>query len=454
MDETDANDHAAALLRRFSPVLKYDSHEAFFANHVRAMTDAPAWCLARATEQQGRSTHIIASHAPGPHPLNLDFLALDDHQHYPNGDAFAAGDHFSLQLIGPDAFTDRSGDYRALERQIPTEWRDRVFGRTVRGDEGLWLQYWFFYIYNDAQFGGRVDLHEGDWEMVQFLIGEGDTPVSAVYAQHAYAERRQWQDVELDPPNDGRPVVYVGRGSHASYFDAGLRRTYVDVDDHFEPLWWDAADGNGRPVTPQLEPITDDQSWAKWAGVWGGTKARIPLLDGDSPQAPRLHGQWDRPDAFAARARDDLPSPEPLPDSPHSIAIRRSGLELALKFTFAQPGDRSDDPDRVVVTATADGEPPVTETLVVDTVAAGDIITRERLAPDKRYGVTLSVISRSGRPTGTTQLELPPLPETGPSHLIRRALDALDDFWRSVGERLGRRRHDPPPGHSSSKNTT
>ena len=446
MGAPDANDHDASLLASYAPVLKYDSHEAFFANHVRAMTDAPAWCLARATEQHGRSTHVIAGHAPGPHPLDLDFLTLDGQGRYPSGDAFADGDHFSLQLIGPDAFTDRSGDYRALERQIPTGLRDRVFGRTVRGEEGVWLQYWFFYLYNDAQFGGRVDLHEGDWEMIQLLIGDGDTPVSAIYAQHAYAERRSWEKVELDPPDDGRPVVYVGRGSHASYFEPGLRRTYVDVDDQFEPLWWDAADGNGRRVAPQLEPMT--APWAQWRGVWGGTKARIPLLDGDSPQAPRAHGEWDHPDAFAAGARDDLPSPEPLPASPDNIEVRRSGLELALKFTFAQPHDPADDPDRIVVTAITDGEPPVTETLVVDALAAGDIITRERLAPDKRYSVTLSAISRSGRPTGTAKLELPPLPETGPGHLIRPVLDALDDVWRMVGARLGRRRHEPPPGRN------
>ncbi len=444
MDGAEATDHDLSLLRTYAPVLRYDSHEAFFANHVRAMTDAPDWCLARATEQQGRSTHIIAGHTPGPHPLDLEFLALDGQKHYPNGDAFADGDHLSLQLIGPDAFTDRSGDYRAMERQIPTALRDRVFGRTAHLDDGLWLQYWFFYIYNDAQFGGRVDLHEGDWEMIQLLIGEGDTPSTAIYAQHAYAERRQWKDVELDPPNNGRPVVYVGRGSHASYFDAGLRRTYVEVDDHFEPLWWDAADGQGRTVTPQLEPMSDP--WAQWPGVWGGTKARVPLLDGDSPQAPRLHGQWDRPDIFAAKARDDLPPPQPLPASVDGVEIQRSGLELAVKFAFAQSEDPSDDPDRLVLTATADGELPLTETIVVDTLAAGGVITRERLTPDKHYSVTVSVISRSGRPSGTTKVELPSLPATGPGHLIRGMLDALDDFWSSVGAWLHHPHHDAPAG--------
>jgi hypothetical protein len=446
MPGTEASDHDTSLLQRYAPVLRYDSHEAFFANHVRAMTDAPEWCLANTSEQQGHSTHTIASHVPGPHALNLEFLTLDGQGRYPNGDAFATGDHFSLQLVGADGFINRIGDYRALEHQVPAELRDRVFGRTERGDDGLWLQYWFFYIYNDAQFGGRVDLHEGDWEMIQFLIGDGDTPTTAVYAQHAYAERRRWEDVELDPPNGGRPVVYVGRGSHASYFKDGLRRTYVAVDGQFDPLWWDAADGNGRQVTPQLELMTEP--WAQWAGVWGGTKARIPLLDGDSPTAPRLHGQWDSPHAFAAAARDDLPPPEPLPASLDGIAIRRSGLELAIKFAFAPSDAPSDDPDRLVITATATGEMPVTETIVVDSLVAGGVITRERLAPETHYSVTLSAITRSGRPTGTTTVELPPLPETGPRHLIRGMLDALDDFWQSIGEWLGHPSHDSSPGHT------
>ena len=112
MDATDATEHDASLLDEYAPVLKYDSQEAFFANHVRAMTDAPAWCLARSTEVQGRSMHIIASHAPGPHPLNLEFLALDSQRHYPNGDAFADGDDVSLALIGPD----RHGPQRRLPR--------------------------------------------------------------------------------------------------------------------------------------------------------------------------------------------------------------------------------------------------------------------------------------------------------------------------------------------------
>lgn len=169
------------------------------------------------------------------------------------------------------------------------------------------VRLFYIYIYNDAPVGGRVDLHEADWEMVQFLIGDDDKPVTAVYAQHALpsgAPGRTWNSTH---PKAAGP---------SSASDAAVKRptSSPDCDERtwkFDPLSWDAADGRGRQVTPQLEPMTDP--WVRWPGVWGGTTARIPLLDGDSPQAPRLHGQWDSPHAFAAKARDDLPARKPLP---------------------------------------------------------------------------------------------------------------------------------------------
>ena len=89
-----------------------------------------------------------------------------------------------------------------------------VYGRCFPGPPVV-LQYWYLYVYNDAP-----NKHEGDWEMVQFVmkdVADGDpVPDRAGYAGHAGGFWRTWQDVETQ---DGRPVVYVARGSHAAYFD-------------------------------------------------------------------------------------------------------------------------------------------------------------------------------------------------------------------------------------------
>ncbi len=102
------------------------------------------------------------------------------------------------------------------------------YGRVKRMNGWLVLQYWFFYPFNDWRTGffGAND-HEADWEMISIYLSEsaqGDhRPEWVAYASHDFYGddlRRRWDDPEL--VKIGRhPVVYVGAGSHASYFAPG-----------------------------------------------------------------------------------------------------------------------------------------------------------------------------------------------------------------------------------------
>src|SRR5439155_24404541 len=86
----------------------------------------------------------------------------------------------------PEHLTDSDRDYRRQARagHDDPRLRDRIFGRVATGTDGpRWLQYWFWYLYNDAGLGGRFGLHEGDWECMQIRLGDGG-PGCAVYAQH------------------------------------------------------------------------------------------------------------------------------------------------------------------------------------------------------------------------------------------------------------------------------
>ena len=109
-------------------------------------------------------------------------------------------------------------------------------GRVVRQDGWVVLQYFLFYPFNDWRSGffGAND-HEADWEKVFVYLSEaeeGDVrPEWVAYAAHNYSGdnlRRRWDDPEVEKVGE-HPVVYVGAGSHASYYAAGEYLTKLDL---------------------------------------------------------------------------------------------------------------------------------------------------------------------------------------------------------------------------------
>ena len=168
---------------------------------------------------------------------------------------------------------DRIGDpkknyreqYVALRARRP-DLRNRMYGHAVEAGGHLWLQYWFFYFYNDYNLALGIGLHEGDWEMIQLRIHDG-APDLAVYAQHRQAEKRPWAQVGKVPGDPNRPMVYVARGSHASYFEPGFHQTEA---------WYDLADGKRNSPRTTLEIVTDDDSAVDRlaGGVGRHTRAR------------------------------------------------------------------------------------------------------------------------------------------------------------------------------------
>lgn len=112
----------------------------------------------------------------------------------------------------------------------------RYYGRVVRENGWTILQYWFFYAFNDWRSGfyGFND-HEADWEMVSVYLSQAPDgnlmPEWVAYAAHDFSGddlRRRWDDPELEKMGE-HPVVYVGAGSHASYYTAGEYLVELEV---------------------------------------------------------------------------------------------------------------------------------------------------------------------------------------------------------------------------------
>lgn len=158
----------------------------------------------------------------------------------------------SPRTAGETDFIDAQGDHKTAAdsfRNGPLE--NWTHGRVVHDSDGrLWLQYWFFYYYNDQDILGIGD-HEGNWEGVQYRLKPDLTgPDEATYSQHtdAEAERCPWSLVRKESVVEGgvtreAPLVYVAALSQASYFVPGSHVRNSAPDD--QPT---ASSATARPL--------------------------------------------------------------------------------------------------------------------------------------------------------------------------------------------------------------
>ncbi|HEC88325.1 MAG TPA: DUF946 domain-containing protein, partial [Thermoplasmata archaeon] len=138
-----------------------------------------------------------------------------------------------------------------------------VYAHVTQNNNLTIIQYWMFYAFNK----GSLNNHEGDWEMIQIILENGE-PVKAFYSQHISGQKAEWRDVEK---NGEHPKVYVARGSHANYFryyqgKLGLASDYVGKNgkilkpgDYELIILGEKGDGNH----------IEEQNWIDFAGRWG-----------------------------------------------------------------------------------------------------------------------------------------------------------------------------------------
>jgi hypothetical protein len=276
---TASSDIFVRALYRHMPVLRYDTGEDFFPVRVESITNNVGNKLLRANGA------TIAERERGGRGLNAGYLRGISKHTYPNGDAILESD--KLDERGDDV-----DEYMRDARQFQSSrvYGDRIYGRVVRLRDregrttGAWLQYWFFYYYNNFP-GQVVDTgdHEGDWEMIQVKVDAQGKPLSAVYAHHNSASKCAWTGLRR---SGSRPIVFVARGSHASY-----PRTGQHGQDVFN-------DGEQRRTVRRLIRVgTNSPQWLNWPGKWGSS---------GSPQGPKFQGdKWSDPEAFFAGADAD-----------------------------------------------------------------------------------------------------------------------------------------------------
>ncbi len=364
------------LLTRFQPVLRYDSNEQFFADGGEQYAVNPGNELRRKRTETGNGAVLAAAQPTGDTPqLTLGFLGREK---YADGTPVEEGD-----IIGVTGKSYRE-QYRRLRIAHP-ELSNVMYGHAVEANDRLWLQYWLFYFYNDYQLSFGVGTHEGDWEVVQYRYdAEADAPDVAVYAQHRFGELREWDKVEKHASDPDRPVVYVARGSHAAYFEAGFHQTEG---------WYDLADGKREAPRLRLEIVSDDtHPWLLWPGRWGDTLPRKKGIETDSPTGPGKKNHWRQPDKLL----DNKPSIQvhgKKGAAPPEVLIKRDGGRLRCEYDVTKRDPR---PHVLVITVNSkdeEGVPPRTHTIEVHVSGHGKVTTELVLDPLKHYDVNTSMVA-------------------------------------------------------------
>ncbi|MFN8474768.1 MAG: hypothetical protein U0822_21435 [Anaerolineae bacterium] len=258
------------------------------------------------------------------------------------------------------------------------------YGRVVRQEGWIGLNYWYFYHYDDwrSSFDGVND-HEADWENVWVFLYEGEDgslkPEWVLYAAHDFTGddlRRRWDDREqLDIVGETHPVVYIGAGSHAAYYRPGEylieseapgtesltryllagRRLWnrafgqgeeVDESAPFLTIpFVEYVRGDGLAVGPgqdhEWEPVLLDPapSWlTDYHGLWG-LFTRDPVGGENAPAGPMYNRDgtpryvWYDPLGFAGL--DKVPTPvaekSVLQKELDGVAARQGEIELTLE---------------------------------------------------------------------------------------------------------------------------
>jgi Vacuolar protein sorting-associated protein 62 len=333
------------VLMAHVPVLQYDSHELYYADSARTLIEnffVGGPLAAYGNVLRRRDGTVIAS-ASGDTAdegrLTVKFLAPEGGT-YPNGEA-----------VSPDDYLDASTNAYVADarRQHQAPGLGNVIYGAVRPGAGgkRWLQYWFFFYYNDKAVHG-FGLHEGDWEGIQIRIGPGG-PEEVTYSQHNDGERAGWTDVEIDAET-GAPVVYVALASHASYLRAGS---------HDAPVVPDVCDASGARVRPTLEFFDDDETgWTHWPGRWGASK-KGGLISFPSPDSPWKQRRWTHPDEYHRDAQqfddrrgvlEETIAPVPV------VVAKREGDVIHVDLNL-KPGRAA----KLVIPAIVDGSPQALE---------------------------------------------------------------------------------------------
>jgi microsomal dipeptidase-like Zn-dependent dipeptidase/predicted acylesterase/phospholipase RssA len=281
-----------ALARKYRPELRFDTAES------RLPLDVAAFLRER--DASGHPAHELCS--PDCHELDPRTLA-------------AAPASAVLDVDG-------------TERKPAAGVTPRIYVNRVDRGAKTYLDYWVFYRFNDSPVLHDLTClsglsvadatcfdHEGDWEGVTVeLSPPDDEPTAVIYATHDGSTRFTWAALDMAQAVDGhRPIVWVARGSHASYPQPCGVRHHRDCRQLGSSLPDGPRDGSkpwaynscaacvvAFPARPDGRPL----DWAAYEGWWGKEICTVGLklcTRGKGPRSPSFQKRYLAPERAPTR---------------------------------------------------------------------------------------------------------------------------------------------------------
>ena len=243
------------------------------------------------------------------------------------------------------------------------------------GRDVLYLDYWWYFPENptysaDGALCGEGFVivgflcfdHQSDWEGVTVVLDvKTERPIAVHYAAHADITRYRWNQLEtlwatrpLPPAATSvdtgvRPLVFVARGTHASYPVACARQECTQIGHDLEEKRYDGGhpwienDERACALTcvtslPTHNEGTEPARWNAYDGRWGSSECDFLGLceRSGAPRAPAQQGRYKKPSCPKRVAQLDKRgrvSTEPHPCAEARPNTSREREELSMDTT-------------------------------------------------------------------------------------------------------------------------
>ncbi len=402
------------LIRNFAPYLKYDSQEPYGATEPSAITDLIGWnedfTEIQYTNELKRGNRVLAAR-----PYE-EWMAEEGIAYEPNEEALF---ELSLTTLGPtyptaipptvsadaeaDDYLDEHNDTHQVDgARTYSPGSERAVAFALPSPDGIWIQYWLFYYYNNGVAG--FEDHEGDWEMIQVHLKEdsGFLLDEVVFAEHSWASRCEEGEYETEGPAPGwggAPVVYVANGDHASYPAEGEWESgaFLFPDSVFPDL-------ESRPSIQAniVDSASEGLPWLAWPGSWGAS--------GHSPAGPEFQGtKFEEPTVWAEEAEGcydnfegfgERSTSAPQSSTAPRVSLRRAvmrGSRLHIGYTASGLASRGRRP-RILLSVDDPADHLAPKAIIVKRVRRqGRLKFPLRLDPKKHWRVSASLIGKHRR---------------------------------------------------------